>query len=146
MKGQPNRWYVPAQLRELHRALERQATALIKAADRPRRKAAPNMTRKPAALPALPRQLRLSDLPDPWPEMFDTHLQRVDPSIRKLTYDFSWEQMNTVCDIADSIWFGYDRNYYWLDVPTIEFAISLAITTVYELANPGLAIFRSTVH
>ena len=61
MKGQSHH-YEPMELRARRHALERQATALIKAADRRRRKVAPNMTRKPAPSPAEPRRLRLEDL------------------------------------------------------------------------------------
>ena len=54
MKGQAHRWFQPAQVRERQRGLERQATALIKSADRRRRKTASSFTTAPAPSPELP--------------------------------------------------------------------------------------------
>jgi hypothetical protein len=63
MKGQFHRWYEPALRHARERAeLERQATQLIKAADRRQHKRAPPRDRVRAPAPVLPQKLTLTDL------------------------------------------------------------------------------------
>ena len=66
MRGQQHKWYQPAQLREQRRELEREGTRLLRT-DRRRNNKPSNWegSRQTAPVPssALPRQLRLSDLP-----------------------------------------------------------------------------------
>jgi hypothetical protein len=68
---------------------------------------------------------------------------RIDPDIRRLTRDFSAEHMCAVCSIAEGFWYGTEQP--WLDPPTIEVAITLAITNVYELRHPEIAM-SETIH
>ena len=93
-----------------------------------------------------PRKRPVTTPTKDWPELFERHLPHVDPSILKLAREFCQQERKAVRDMAGWIWSGgWGAPIQPLRPRTVEDAIEVAITAMWENAHPELEVFRRVI-